>query len=104
MTPNDARRNTPAEAGFAAALQKNKEAAAAVEDVALELGVVHAVLSTEIAKVDTKVDATDEIHTAIDRTEALEAKLSETAEKMDEVNAALAAQRASSPPPPNTDK
>ena len=76
--------------------------------MALELGVVHAVLSTEIAKVDTKVDtkvdATDEIHTAIDRTEALEAKLSETAEKMDEVNAALEAQRASSPPPPNTGK
>ena len=103
MTPDDTRQNNPAEAGLAAALQKNKEAAAAVEDAALELGVVHAVLSTEIAK----VPATGEIHSAIDRTEELEAKLSETADKMDEVNAALDAQRASLsslPPSPSTDK
>ncbi|MGJ7498596.1 hypothetical protein ACSFA8_26555 [Variovorax sp. RT4R15] len=100
MTPDNSRQNTPAEAGMAAALQKNKEAAAAVEDVALELGVVHAVLSTEIAK----VAATGDIHTAIDRTEVLETKLNETADKMDEVNAALDAQRASLSHLSNADK
>jgi hypothetical protein len=76
---------------LAKALKKNQEAAVAVEDVAQELGVVHAVLSAELADVATEGD----FASAVARTRTLEGKLSDTVEKMEEVNRALAEQRAS---------
>ncbi|RZL93957.1 MAG: hypothetical protein EOP76_08355 [Variovorax sp.] len=77
--------------GLAEALAKNQEATNAVQGVADELGVVHAVLTQEVAKLVGKGDAAD----AVERTAALETKLIETAEKMVEVNHALSDQRAS---------
>jgi hypothetical protein len=76
--------------GLAGALAKNAEAADAVQEVADELSVVHAVLSKEVANVGDGDAAT-----AVERTAALEQKLTETAEKMAEVNQALAEQQAS---------
>ena len=76
--------------GLAKALEKNLEAADAVQQVADELGVVHAVLTQEVANVQT-----DDASHAVERTAELELKLSETAEKMSEVNAALTEQQAS---------
>ncbi|MDB5826652.1 MAG: hypothetical protein JWQ73_872 [Variovorax sp.] len=75
---------------LAEALQKNTEAAAAVEDVADQLGIVHAVLSNKIAESDADPD----VKGAVKRTRQLEAKLSETTDKMDEVNQALEASHA----------
>lgn len=77
--------------GLAGALAKNTEATDAVQAVADELSVVHAVLSKEIAHVADGADAA----AAIERTATLEQKLSETAEKMAEVNQALVEQHAS---------
>ena len=77
--------------GLAEALAKNTEAEHAVQDVADELGVLHAVLTSQVA--DIAVDGDD--GTAVERTAQLEKKLSDTAEKMVEVNAALAEQHAS---------
>ena len=74
-----------------AALTKNAEAREAVQDVADELGVVHAVLTQEFAEIAGEGDAS----TAVQRTAALEKKLNETAKKMDEVNQAIAEQQAS---------
>ncbi len=74
-----------------AALTKNAEAKEAVQDVADELGVVHAVLTQEVAKIAGNGDAS----TAVQRTAALEKKLAETAQKMDQVNQAIAEQQAS---------
>ena len=76
---------------LSAALTKNQEAKEAVQDVADELGVVHAVLIQEVAKIADDEDAS----TAVQRTAALEKKLTETARKMDEVNQAIAEQHAS---------
>ncbi len=76
---------------IAEALKKNIEAAAAVEDVADQLGVVHAVLRTRIAE----SAADGDLEGAVQRTHRLEEKLNETAEKMDEVNQAIEAQHAS---------
>lgn len=81
----------PGADAIADALKKNIEAAAAVEDVADQLGVVHAVLRTKIAEASADADT----EAAVDRTHELEQKLNETAEKMDEVNQAIEAQHAS---------
>lgn len=75
--------------GLAEALAKNEEATDAVQGVADELGVVHAVLAQEVSEV-----AGDSAE-AVERTAALEKKLHETAEKMLEVNEVLAEQHAS---------
>jgi hypothetical protein len=85
--------NTPASAvthGLAEALVKNTEAAHAVQDVADELAVTHAVLTQEVAHL-----AEGEVGTLAERTARLEKKLSDTAETMVEVNEALAEQHAS---------
>ena len=79
---------------MAEALAKNEAAADAVQHVADELGVVHAVLSKEVAKIVGEGDERDAAD-AVERTAALEKKLAETAEKMSEVNEALADQHAS---------
>ena len=76
---------------LADALAKNEEAKEPVQNVADELGVVHAVLTSEVAKTAEGGDAA----TAVERTAVLEKKLNETAEKMAEVNEALADQKAS---------
>lgn len=76
---------------IAEALKKNIEATAAVEDVADQLGVVLAVLRTQIAE----SVADGDLKGAVQRTHRLEQKLSETDEKMDEVNQAIEAQHAS---------
>lgn len=75
--------------GLAEALAKNAEATDAVQEVADELSVVHAVLTKEVKNV------AGDAATAVERTAVLEQKLSETAEKMTEVNQALADQHAS---------
>lgn len=77
--------------GLAEALAKNEEATDAVQEVADELAVVHAVLAQEVEKIAGDGDAAD----AVERTAALETKLTETAEKMLEVNEALSEQHAS---------
>jgi hypothetical protein len=76
--------------GLAEALAKNTEAAHAVQDVADELAVAHAVLTQEVAHL-----AEGEVGTLVERTATLEKKLSDTAETMVEVNEALAEQHAS---------
>ena len=92
ITPANTDSGPGAEA-IADALKKNIEAAAAVEDVADQLGVVHAVLRTKIA--ESSADADADTEAAVERTHQLEEKLHETAEKMDEVNQAIEAQHAS---------
>jgi seryl-tRNA synthetase len=77
--------------GLAEALAKNEEATNAVQAVADELVVVHTVLTQEVAKIVGEGDAAE----AVERTAALEKKLTETAEKMTEVNEALSDQQAS---------
>lgn len=77
--------------GLIKALAKNEEATDAVQEVADELVVVHAVLSQEVEKIAGNSDAAD----AVKRTAALEKKLTETAEKMLEVKEVLAEQQAS---------
>ena len=77
--------------GLAEALAKNEDATNAVQAVADELGVVHAVLTQEVAKIVGEGDAAE----AVERTAALEKKLTETAGKMTEVNDALSDQHAS---------
>ena len=62
-----------------------------MQDVADELGVVHGVLTKEVASIAAAGEAAD----AVERTAVLEKKLDETAEKMDEVNRAIEAQHAS---------
>jgi chromosome segregation ATPase len=79
------------EISLSKALKKNQEAVGAVEEVADELGVVHAVLSAELADVAAEGD----FESVVARTKTLEGKLSDTVEKMEEVNRALAEQRAS---------
>lgn len=76
---------------LADALEKNEDAVDAVREVADELVVVHAVLTQEIAGVGDEGDAAH----AVERTASLQKKLTETAEKMLEVNQALAEQQAS---------
>lgn len=87
--------NPPDQAGVAAstlaqALAKNEEAKDAVQDVADELGVVHAVLSSDVTKIASEGDAA----AAMQRTAVLEEKLNKTADKMAEVNEALVHQQA----------
>jgi hypothetical protein len=77
--------------GLAEALAKNEEATNAVQGVADELSVVHAVLTQEVAKIAGEGDVAE----AVERTAVLEKKLTETAEKMTEVNDALSDQHAS---------
>lgn len=77
--------------GLADALAKNEEATEAVQQVADELGVVHAVLTQEVAKIVGEGDGAE----AVERTAVLEKKLNETAEKMIQVNDALSDQHAS---------
>ena len=91
MTSNPPELTSAGANGLAAAIAKNEEAADAVQEVADELCVVHAVLTHEAAEVAQDGDAVD----ALERTAALEKKLSDTAEKMHEVNQALAEQHAS---------
>lgn len=91
MTSNPPDQARTGSQSLADALAKNEEAKEAVQDVADELGVVHAVLTTEAAKVAEGGDAA----TAVERTAVLEKKLNETADKMAEVNKALADQNAS---------
>lgn len=89
MTAKPARSNPTH--GLGEALSKNEEAKDAVQEVADELVVVHSVLTQEVANIASDGDAAD----AVERTAALEKKLTDTAEKMDEVNQALAEQHAS---------
>jgi chromosome segregation ATPase len=79
------------ESSLSKALKKNQEAVGAVQEVADELGVVHAVLSAELADVAVEGD----FESVVARTKTLEGKLSDTVEQMEEVNRALAEQRAS---------
>ena len=90
MTANPPDQARAAASTVAQALAKNEEAKDAVQGVADELGVVHAVLSSEVAKVASEGDAA----TAVQRTAVLEEKLNKTADKMAEVNEALAHQKA----------
>ena len=91
MTSNPADQGTAGSHTLADAISKNEEAKEAVQDVADELGVVHAVLTSEVAKIAEGGDAA----TAVERTAVLEKKLNETADKIAEVNEALADQKAS---------
>jgi len=81
----------PVQKGLSKAIEANIEAAAAVQEAADELGVVHAVLTNQVAEIAAEGDAAN----AVERTAILEEKLSETAGKMVEVNQALAEQQAS---------
>lgn len=78
------------EESLAEALEQNKEAAAAVEEVAEELAVVRTVLSTKLKNVEIG----DDFSNAVERTKTLEVKLVDTVEKMDLVNRTLANQQA----------
>jgi hypothetical protein len=80
-----------AEHGLLKALERNKEATAAVEGVAEELTVIHSVLITELRAVEAESDLSN----AVARTQTLEQTLSESVGKMDAVNRALAEQHGS---------
>lgn len=67
-------------------LDKNKEATAEVKRAADDLAVVHAVLDTKIAEAAPDGD----VKRAIAETDKVEKRLTESAEKLDEVNEALA--------------
>ncbi len=69
---------------LAQALTQNKEVAEDVKAVAGELAVTHAVL--ESAKLDVPEG---DVRDAIERTSVVEKQLTETARKLDEVNAIL---------------
>ncbi|MET0186289.1 MAG: hypothetical protein ABW210_12620 [Achromobacter sp.] len=77
--------------GLARALVQNAGAAEAVRQIAAELGVVHAVLADEVARLAREGDALN----AGRRTAELEQKLVETAALMFELNEALADEHAS---------
>ena len=91
MNSKQADESGPGAEAIADALKKNIEAAAAVEDVADQLGVVHAVLKTRLADVSAHAD----VDGAVERTQQLEEKLNETADIMAEVNQAMEAQHSS---------
>ena len=91
MTANPSNPSPADVHGLAEALVKNEEATNAVQAVADELGVVHTVLTQEVAKIAGEGDVAE----AVERTAVLEKKLTETAKKMTEVNDALSDQHAS---------
>jgi galactitol-specific phosphotransferase system IIB component len=86
--PTAKKATTPA---LSEAIAKNLEATVAVQQVADDLGVVHAVLIKEVAENAGEGDGAR----AIQRTAVLEQKLNDTAEKMVEVSKALARQHGS---------
>ncbi|WP_295980863.1 hypothetical protein [uncultured Variovorax sp.] len=67
------------------ALRKNTQATDAVQDVADELAVVHAVLDSDIPK----KTLTPEVDRAIERTEQLERQLGTSAANLQKVNETL---------------
>ena len=70
---------------IAKALQENTQATDAVQEVAEELAVVHAVLDSDIPK----ETLTPEVDRAVERTEQLEKQLSESAADLQKVNETL---------------
>lgn len=91
MTSSPADHGTADSRTLTHAISKNEEAKGAVQEVADELAVVHAVLTSEVEKIAEGGDAA----AAVERTAELQKKLDETADKMAEVNESLAAQNAS---------
>jgi len=70
---------------IAEALEKHKQVAEEIKDVAEELGVVHAVLETKTPGVDCHEDVGE----AVARTDALEKRLNESAKVLEEATEAL---------------
>ena len=70
---------------LAEALEKNLEATAEVQRAADDLAVVHAVLDTKIADGASEGD----VKRAVAETKKVEERLSESAEKLDQVNETL---------------
>jgi hypothetical protein len=81
----DTRRAQGASSPIAEALDKNKQAAEEVKKAADDLAVVHAVLDTKLAKGTSDGD----VARAVARTDKVEKRLTESAEKLDEVNETL---------------
>ena len=79
--PEDRRGDSP----LAEALEKNQEATEEVQKAAEDLSVAHAVLDTKAAK----GSADDEAKRAVEETASIEKRLTETAEKLDQVNETL---------------
>ncbi len=73
------------ESPLAEALGQNQEAAAEVKRAADELAVVHAVLDTKIAQGANDSD----VKLAVDKTNKVEKRLGQSAEKLDQVNQTL---------------
>ena len=71
---------------LADALTKNKEAAEEVADAADDLAVVHAVLDTKVAHGGSEGD----VKRAVAETKKVEERLTESVEKLEQVNETLA--------------
>ena len=78
--------NQIAAPALAEALEKNQEAAQAVQEAADDLAVVHAVLDSSKASAEV---LHDDAKKAIDETAKVEQRLSEAVEKLEEVNQTL---------------
>ena len=76
---------------LAEALEKNQEAAQAVQEAADDLAVVHAVLESSKASADV---LPEDAKKAIDETAEVEQRLTQAVEKLDEVNQTLQRQMA----------
>ena len=79
------RRGQKASSPIAEALDKSKQATEEVKKAADDLAVVHAVLDTKLAKGASDGD----VARAVARTDTVEKRLTESAEKLDEVNETL---------------
>lgn len=81
-------------------LHQNLEAAEDIKAAAVELDVVHAVLSTQIPTQAMQGD----LQAAVQRTDELEKKLNETAEALDKSNALLQSHMGAVPESQRTQK
>jgi len=84
-TTSEAFKGGRGDSPLAEALEKNQEATAEVQRAADDLAVVHAVLDTKAAK--GAVD--DEAKRAVAETARVEKRLTESAEKLEQVNETL---------------
>jgi len=84
-TTSEASKSRRGDSPLAEALEKNQEATAEVQRAADDLAVVHAVLDTKAAK--GAVD--DEARRAVVETARVEKRLTESAEKLEQVNETL---------------
>ncbi len=69
----------------ASVLKTNRKVSGDIQDAALELKVVHAVLDTQVADSVRSAD----VNAAIERTEVLEKKLEESSQQLEDATAAL---------------